>query len=508
MTENKLAEQIDCPDIQTQLFETLNLSGVRYCNWKSSIRIPEGLQGRTDLDLLVDPGDKAAFQEILCRYDLKATRPAPGKAYPGIDNYLGFDPSTGRLFHLHVHYQLVLGEQFVKNYHLPIEEAFLDETILRHGIKAPRPEVELVVLCLRALLKYRDRDALKDNLLILRKLGKKGGLPSGITAEIRWLLGQTSLDQVEAQLASWRNILPGEAVMNLLHLVCQDKPAGWRLWQYRSKVRQALHGFQRRDRLAASLSYFRENWRRKGRIFKPANEKKMTFVGGGPRIAFVGVDGSGKSTVTGRIAKWLTWRASVGVFYMGKTRATLPALALQPLIKLARMAHSFSARRFGVKSLPALLTHEPKAILENLSALLQGQARLRAYRESCRRAGEGVVVLYDRYPIQTVWVDNNTLDGPRILANPGRISGLHARLARAEAVLYRQIQPPDHVIFLQVSPATLQHRRPEENGANLTTKANGIGRIKPDGFELTVIKAEQPLEDVLAQVKPVLWKLL
>ena len=508
MTDTWLAEQTDSPNASSQLFEALNLSGVRYCNWKSSIRIPEGLQGRTDLDLLVDPGDAAMFREILCRHDLKATRPAPGKDYPGIENYLGFDPLTGRLFHLHVHYQLVLGEQFVKNYHLPIENDFLDETILRHGIKAPRPEVELIVLCLRALLKYRDRDALKDFLPMLGWLGKKGGLPGNITSEIRWLLGQTTLDQVAGQLARWQGILPGDAVMGLLLLVTRKEPAGRRLWQYRRMVRERLRGFQRRDRLAASLRYFREEWRRKRRIFKTASEKKMTFAGHGPRIAFVGVDGSGKSTVTSRIAKWLAWRASVGVFYMGKTRATLPALALLPLIKLARMAHSFSARRFGAQSLSARLTNEPKVILESVAALLQGKARLRAYQESCRRAGEGVVILYDRYPLSSVWMDNYSMDGPRIAAYPIRMKRLHARLVRAEVGLYHQIQPPDHVIFLQVSPAVLQSRRPEDNGASLAAKAQAIQAIGANGYKLTVIEAEQPLEDVLAQVKPLLWKLL
>lgn len=278
--------------------------------------------------------------------------------------------------------------------------------------------------------------------------------------------------------------------------------------QYRGKVRQELRRFQRRDRLSASLRYYREEWRRKRRIFKPVSEKKMTFANSGPRIAFVGVDGAGKSTVTGRTAKWLAWRVSVGVFYMGKTRATLPALAIQPLIKLTRMAHGFSTRHFGPQSLPAKLVSGPRETLEDLSALMQGQARLRAYRESCRRAGEGAVVLYDRYPLHAVRVDNVPLDGPRISAHSGWMSGLQTRLARAEAGVYRQIQPPDHVILLQVSPAISQRRRPEDNEANITAKAGAIDGIKPDGFELTVIKAEQPLEDVLAQVKPVLWKLL
>lgn len=508
VTKTLLAGRVRLSDGPAQLFAALNQSGLRYCNWKSSIRIPEGLEGRTDLDLLVDSRDATALQEILREHGLKATRPAPGKGYPGIEDYLGFDPGTGRLFHLHIHYWLVLGEQFVKNYHLPIEEDFLNGTVLRHGLKAPRPEVELVVLCLRALLKYRDRDALKDNLSLLHKLGKKGGLPDKITAEIRWLLGQTTLEQVAEQLTRWRGIVPSEPVMGLLSLVTGNEPVGRRLWQYRAQVRRALHEFQRRSQLSASLSYFLGEWRRKRLILTAGRQKKMTLTGRGPQIAFVGVDGSGKSTITSRVAKWLAWRLNVCVFYMGKTRDTLPALALKPLVKLVRRAHSFSARRFGSHSLPVRLISGPKGLLEDLAALMEGQARLRAYRESCRQADEGTVVLYDRYPLQTVWVDNHSLDGPRISAQPGPMSGLRAILARAEADTYRQILPPDHVIMLRVSPAVSQRRRPEDDGTNLAAKALAIEGIEPDGFGLTVIEAEQPLEDVLAQVKMVLWKLL
>ena len=145
IVETPVDKQANTSDLLTQLFADLNRSGVRYCNWKSSIRIAEGLEGRTDLDLLVDPRDLNRFGKILSAHGVKVFRAAPGKAYPGIENYLGFNSGTGRLFHLHVHHQLVLGEQYVKNYHLPLEPDFLTNTNLQFGVKTPRPEVELIV---------------------------------------------------------------------------------------------------------------------------------------------------------------------------------------------------------------------------------------------------------------------------------------------------------------------------------------------------------------------------
>jgi hypothetical protein len=179
-------EKVQALTAVAQLFFALNQAGVRYCHWKSNIRLAEGLNGRTDLDLLVDPQHRVLFCQILCQHQIKALLPAPNKEYPGIENHLGFDPETGKLFHLHVHYQLVLGEQFVKNYHLPIEEQIYASVCLPQGVLVPSPAVELVILCLRALLKYRDRDVVKDIIAV-----RSPGLPAHIRQEIGWLWQQT-----------------------------------------------------------------------------------------------------------------------------------------------------------------------------------------------------------------------------------------------------------------------------------------------------------------------------
>ena len=89
------------------LFAELNEAAIRYCHWKSNIRLDEALAGRTDLDLLVDPDHAGRFKTILLRRQVKRAIAAKGKRYPDVENYLGFDPETGRQFHLHVHYRLV-----------------------------------------------------------------------------------------------------------------------------------------------------------------------------------------------------------------------------------------------------------------------------------------------------------------------------------------------------------------------------------------------------------------
>src|SRR3989304_19583 len=83
------------------LFRALNQRGVRYCHWKSNRRLELGLCGRTDLDLLVDSEHATEFRGLLAEHQVKLVLAPPGKHYPSIENYLGFDPTTGKLFHLH-----------------------------------------------------------------------------------------------------------------------------------------------------------------------------------------------------------------------------------------------------------------------------------------------------------------------------------------------------------------------------------------------------------------------
>ncbi|MGH8916555.1 MAG: hypothetical protein ACRDZM_18820, partial [Acidimicrobiia bacterium] len=105
-------------ELAKSLFTTLDAEGVDYVHWKSNEHLPAALEGDTDLDLLVDPDDRTDFLTVIEGLGFVAMLPPPARAVPGIDSYLGFDPATGALLHLDVHYRLVLGEQLIKNHHL------------------------------------------------------------------------------------------------------------------------------------------------------------------------------------------------------------------------------------------------------------------------------------------------------------------------------------------------------------------------------------------------------
>lgn len=511
IVEKPLADSASLSDEPARLFAALNQAGVRYCNWKSRIRIPEGLEGRTDLDLLVDPRDNTAFQEILFAHGVKHFRAAPGKAYPGIENYLGFDAGTGLLFHLHIHYQLVLGEQYVKNYHLPIEQDFLDNVNLQCNVKIPRPEVEIIVFVVRSLLKYRDRDGIKEiarSLLKRRKSGT-GGFPAGVVREAQWLLSLTSLQQVQDQLQRWQGIIPANVVMELLQSLKNKTLTGSQILRLRKLLRNELQSHQRESRERVTLRYFREDWRRKRKIFKPRVQKKMTRPQGGVRIAFIGTDGAGKSTVIQQIQKWLSWRMSVRTYYMGKSRALLATQLSKRITSLSRSVFSGCSRLFGKGSPITRLVGQNQRFWENVSFLAEGWERNQQFQQSMLEAEAGCIVLYDRYPLNDVRMFDRPVDGPRIASEwNGGTNRLERHLARIEEGLYQQITAPDRIIALRVHPETSRVRKPDHDYETIVQKAGAIDQAILTVPGLKVIQADAPIEQVVQQVKSIIWDCL
>ena len=79
---------------------------------------------------------------------------------PGIRHFFGLDVGSGRLVDIHAHEWLLVGDDATKNYHLPIEEAYLGSAE-RDGVFAiPSPEFEWILLVVRLMLKHASPEAI------------------------------------------------------------------------------------------------------------------------------------------------------------------------------------------------------------------------------------------------------------------------------------------------------------------------------------------------------------
>lgn len=493
------------------LFDHLNAEGIRYCHWKSNCRLALALAGRTDLDLLIDRADSRRFKEILYQHDFKPFVSSPRRQFPAIEDYLGFDRETGRLIHLHIHYRLILGEEYVKNYYLPLERSFLASSELRMGVRVPAPELELIVLSLRALLKYRTSDALRD----LLGIGRRGGLPRSTLDEIDDLLALTNPERLARALHDHAGLITPEVIVQFLATIRQAPRSGRTLYELRRRVRRELAPYQRysrlRARLIASRAMLERQWPfdRVLRRLLPAGGKQKIPASGGLTVAFVGADGAGKSTIIEHVVKWLSWRTIVRTYYMGNSQPSPGTRAVKSLAKAARMIHAVSRRVFGGSSVLERQAGSARRFFESLRYIADGRDRYRRALAGRRKANQGAIVIFDRYPLRGVRVANRELDGPRIATvHSGHAGSFMARLARAEERLYQRIPPPEHLFILRVSPAVSQERKPDHRRETIEAKSQAMEQIEADGFGSTHIDADLPLDQVLLEIKTALWRLL
>lgn len=503
---------VDAIPALLMLLEALGSADVPYCLWKSNVRVALALAGATDLDLLVDRGHNAAFRAVLQRHGLRRLVPVADADYPGIEHYLGLDRPSGRLFHLHVYYQLVLGERYVKSYRIPIEAQLLRSRRVLAGVPVPAAELELAILCVRTLLKYRARDAVKDILGI-----RSPGIPGETLEEIAWLLGQTSIDEVGTGLEDCPGVVPLAPVRALVDLAGRRPRSGVELLHLRRRMRSALRPLRRHGTVVAKGRYVAALWRRRRMLRGRPWDGRMTLATGGLSAALVGADGAGKSTAARSLADWLSWKVGARTCYMGSKEPSRGSRWLYVAFRALRRGERAIAGRLGSGAVPATAVRSARDVTLALHHLSVGEDRVRRYRAACRDVHAGRVVFFDRFPLESLssLPEHRLLDGPQIAAalgkRPGRLTSV---LARAEERRYRHFRLPDVLILLDVDAELGVRRKPDHEAEILAIKSRSamelavLARAGRQAVRVWLIDAGEPLEAVLTEIKSRLWDVL
>ena len=111
------------------LIDRLNEENINYCHWKSNEHVRDAFRGIDDIDMLIGQEDILRLNTILNQLGYKRFRLPDARTYIGIEDYLGYDQDTGKFVHLHLHYQLTLGEKFLKGYQFPYAKTVLERRI-------------------------------------------------------------------------------------------------------------------------------------------------------------------------------------------------------------------------------------------------------------------------------------------------------------------------------------------------------------------------------------------
>jgi hypothetical protein len=118
----------------------------------------------------------------------------------------------------------------------------------------------------------------------------------------------------------------------------------------------------------------------------------------------------------------------------------------------------------------------------------------------------GMVVICDRFPQSQVLGFN---DGPRLGGWRDDASPILRALAQRELTSYRAAasSPPDLVLKLHVAAEIAVRRKPEMTQEWIAERAEAIRGLRfPPATRVMDIDANQPLEQVLLQVKRAIWE--
>jgi len=484
------------------LIEELNKSGIRYCHWKSNYSLAETVLGRTDVDLLVHRQDAPLFRSILTQLCFRPARNTDGKPFPSVEHHYALDDDSGDFVHVHAYYRVITGESLTKNYRLPVEEMLLRNTGEVGSVRVPTKGAELVIFTLRMMLKHTSL----MELLLLSRYWKQ------VQDEINWLIEADSLDEALDLVSCW--LPPLDANLFSTCIVALKSPT--HLLQriiLGHRLRSRLDVYARHSAIRARLSGVQKFMVMLFRRLSRSN-KGMMPLSGGAVIAFVGPEATGKSTLLSEISHWLGEHFAVERIHAGKPTSTtltvlpnllLPVLrSMLPAYRSTRLETKYSAGKRPEKS------NNNFPLIYAVRSVLLAYDRRSLLTRAFGRAANGTIVLCDRYPS----LRSGAPDSPQLshLAVPPGKYSVRRLLARVEARLYREIPPPDLVIYLSaplevtvLRNVTRSKKEPEDYVRRRHAQSSNLEFGKTPIYK---INTHQPLDQTVLEVKKAIWNAL
>lgn len=483
-------------ELVKDLVDQLDSQNVCYVHFKSNEHIDQSVNGDTDFDILVDRSCANDFERVLRELEFKRFVSPVRAAYPGVDDWIGMDWTTGKFIHLHTHYQLVTGKSGYKNYVLPWADIAMesrekdDET----GLFMVSPEFELVELYSRIVAKMarrKDRRAMRSGYT----------LQGDNLKEAKWLWERVEREKLE----NTKEQCFGKAGLLLdTGLLFKEKLSAEEYSDFRKVVLDKLSCHERAGMKHVDFHSWVHSWRtrinrkRKKYFFLPDIQQKKFCHTGGLLIAFLGVDGSGKTTVTGEIRSWLNWKLetshmSLGV---GREKQSLLAKAKRKVKKLlGRSTAPYLSAGLTSEAPVEITRHNTRVQKKKLRFAKKVSRDIRRIHSYCLNGG---IMVVDRYP-QTQFA--GIADGPKVNAAYPEMQEKELEYLS----IIDEIQP-DIVFKLMVPVEVSQERRPEDAREVLEKKYEILQQVTYPKSTVIEVDATQPLDQELLFIKRKIWE--
>lgn len=504
-------------NIMNEIFKELEKNKINYCHFKSNQHLTESFEGKSDFDILVDPRDKKRCEEILLRFQCKQYEPVIIGAYPGVENWMAFDYNTGVLYHLHLHYQLISGKNLVKDYVFPWTDLALSTRVKdeKHDIFISNPNFEILLLLARTVVKSRTREHLAAAI-------GKYRLNEAMKAEY---------DYLRERIDEW-------SVISFAHKMFSKNSAGYIVdivlhqKQLKSKqfrklnelIRKELKNCRRYGAIHANVrsSVYRlidlRNKFLSRKLGRLVITKKVNNAGG-KIIAFIGVDGSGKSTISKEIQSWLGRKIECKKFYMGSGDgkknifATLVFALKKVVYKPGKKSVEKNRIDFESKEVKQIqfmkqpFNYIKKFINAFVIYSVIKDNRKKIIKMHKYRLNGGYSIL-DRFP----QLEHESINDGLKLKKYAQIlnSRMILRLARKEEEMMQIVHEiyPDIVFRLNISAETAMSRKPNEHFdiKPIEFKVKAVKSLKFEHSLLIEVDAEQAYDKELLIIKRKIWE--
>lgn len=475
-------------ELVNKLCHALTAEGINYCHWKSNEALDRSARGDNDLDLLVSRIHAQQFTEILYRLDFKETFASKEDELPGVRDYYGYDITSGRLIHVHAHFQLILGNDLSKNYRLALEKVYLDSSVQGDLFRIPQPEWECLVFVLRMVLKHSTWDSI---------LMRHGRLSDSEQRELDCLSTPGILLKAKALL----EYLP-EWSSSLFEECLQALRPGCPLWmrirvgERLQKVLRSSARYPHSTDVIAKLA--RRVWypiQRRAFGHKPMNR----FASGGLFIAIVGGDGAGKTTLVDEIYSWLSGKFGVTKVHMGKPDWSLVTMVIRAILKIGTVLSVYPFEGDMYEE-----SQQAHGLPWFIRAVCTARDRYLTYVQARRCSSNGGLVLCDRFSFPNFMV-MDAAQCEQGIAFLKKGNWLHKFLAKWERSYYEHIRLPDLLIVLKVEPEIAVQRKREESQAAVRARSAEVWQLDWTRKSAFVIDASLPREEVIAQAKALVW---
>lgn len=477
----------------SRLIQSLEEESISYCHWKSNAAIEETLSGTNDLDLLVASEDKQRFISVLSRLNFIRAFSPMESWFPSICHYYGHDVITGEIVHIHLHDELILGFDLIKNYHIPIENIFLQSATGSGGLRTPPCELDLIVFVIRMVLKRRLLSFVLGHPKYLLKtlLGKgREGLSKSDQNDFNYLRRNIDTEKLKEYHRQYFPFLSVQLFQHCMNsLSSSSKPFAWLVAGYR--LASVLKPYRRHSLVATVvLSIYRcfmMKLKAVLHLLRLRTPERKRPEHGGKIIAFVGGDGAGKTTNISKVESWLGRYFDVRTIKVGRPLKGVLWYLMLVLLTIRQLVLRKAKDNFR----------------QSVIYWLIARYRYLAFCRAVRLRSQGVIVCLDRIPLPEL----KHMDTPRIRDLTGGVQ-IYRFLAHMEEEYYARIRGADELIVLRLDPKIAARRRPCDDQKELAERSGEIWSKKWSKRDINIIDTGQPLDEVNGEIRNVVWSSL